>query len=898
MDSCSRCGAKLDGPGEPLCPGCVLRLAAEPVAPDADGDLFGNYQVVCEIGEGGMGVVYLAEQTQPIRREVALKVLKAGMDTRSILRRFEAERQALARMDHAGIATIYDAGTSAKGRPYFVMEYVDGFALTTACDLRGSTVPERIALFTEVCRAVDHAHRRGIVHRDLKPSNILLTEIDGRLAPKVIDFGIAKWAAERLPGETQQTAIGEVLGTPGYMSPEQATQTGAIGPASDIYSLGVVLHELLIGGFPAERGRSAQAPTRSLSGDLKRVIGACLQTDPAQRYSSAAELGADLDRYLRGEPVLARGIHPLRRVWRWLRRYGGSALAAAAACTVVAALISIPRQGDRGLMETIPITSYPGAEASPSFSPDGMSVAFAWNGEREDNWDIYRLRIGDTAPQRLTTGPEAEYAPAWSPDGNWIAYLSAGENQTRLNIIPAAGGAARVILTTKLSLQPRKRWLAWSRDSRWLFLAHYSASAHHERIFAIPASGGEEHQVTGLGTGAFADGQPAISPDGGLLVFARDAATPGQIWTVPLSAGTRPQGEERRVTIPGFEAVECSVPTPLSSRDMLLLAPQRWVREMWRASLIGRGSPRQLVELGSYASAPDVSRDGKKLVYAREAYDTNVWGLDLDQRGGKETDRRKILGSTLWDQNAALSPDGSRLAFESNRAGSPEIWVADASGTNARQLTSINDLTASPQWSPDGGQIAFSANAGGMTDVYVVPAEGGPSLRLTHDGLENLQPVWSPDGKWIYFSSMRSGDRQLWRIPAQGGEPARITTNGGFDVAFSPDGHWLYYSRGRGPSADIWRMPAEGGEESRVIENAIQGHVFATSRGLYFGQRAPGSKVCRIQFLDLASRQVRTLATTDHLIQNRMAVTRDERRIYYTQLDDDGMDLILVPRFR
>ncbi|HLK66370.1 MAG TPA: protein kinase [Bryobacteraceae bacterium] len=897
-----------------------MRLAAEPVTPEPDGDSFGNYEVICEIGEGGMGVVYLAEQTQPIRREVALKVLKVGMDTRAILRRFEAERQALARMYHAGIATIYDAGTSAKGRPYFAMEFVDGVPLTTACDLRGCTVAERIALFRDMCLAVDHAHRRGIVHRDLKPSNILLTEIDGRPATKVIDFGIAKWAAERLPGQTQETAVGEVLGTPGYMSPEQAAfDQRDIGPASDIYSLGIVLYELLAGVLPGKddpppstklrqstaaaeiagrRRTNSRTLIRVLSGDLERVIGACLQIEPAQRYRSAAELGADLDRYLRGEPVLAPGAQRFKRAWRWLRRHRGSALLAAAACAAVAAAIWIPRQGERTLLEAIPITSYPGAEASPSFSPDAMSVAFAWNGEREDNWDIYRLRIGDTAPQRLTSGVEAEYAPAWSPDGNWIAYLSAGDGQTRVKIIPAAGGSPRVILTTQINLQPRKRWLAWSRDGRWLLLAHRTPSTPHARIFAISASSGEEHQVTGLRDVSSTDGQPAISPDGGTLVFARDAATPGQIWTVPLSGDMRPGGEERRVPIPGFEGVECSVPTPLSSHEMLMLAPLRWVRVMWRASLNGRGSPRQLVELGSNASAPEVSRDGKKLVYAREGYDTNVWRLDLDQPGGKETARRKVLGSTLWDQNAALSPDDSRLAFESNRAGSPEIWVADAGGTNARQLSSLKDLTASPQWSPDGLRIVFSGNAGGLTDVYVVQAEGGSSVRLTHDGRENLQPVWSPDGKWIYYSSMRSGERQLWRIPATGGESVLITREGGFDVAFSPDGRWLYYSRVRGPSADIWRMPAEGGGEIKMIDNAIQGHVFATSRGLYFSQRSPGSKICRIQFLDLASGRVRTLATTDHLIQNRIVVTRDERSIYYTQLDDDGMDLMLVSDFR
>jgi serine/threonine protein kinase len=163
------------------------------------GDSFGNYEIVCEIGEGGMGMVYLAEQTEPVHREVALKVLKPGLETAAILRRFESERQALALMQHPNIATLYDAGTSAKGRPYFVMEYVDGLPITAACDRRRATIAERLALFAEVCRAVAHAHRNGVVHRDLKPGNVLVTDRDGHLIPKLIDFGVAKAARIHCP---------------------------------------------------------------------------------------------------------------------------------------------------------------------------------------------------------------------------------------------------------------------------------------------------------------------------------------------------------------------------------------------------------------------------------------------------------------------------------------------------------------------------------------------------------------------------------------------------------------------------------------------------------------------------------------------------------------------------
>ena len=222
--------------------------AAPDLAPDDD---FGRYRIIQPLGEGGMGTVYLAEQREPIRRRVALKVVKLGMDTAQVLARFDNERQALAMMDHPNIAQIFDAGATPKGRPYFVMEYIEGAPITQYCDRKRMTTKERLALFLAVCRAVQHAHQKGVIHRDLKPSNVLVMEQDGAPVPKVIDFGIAKatdkWAVEK----TLLTQFGQIVGTPEYASPEQAdTMTGDIDESSDVYSLGVLLYELLIGAVP------------------------------------------------------------------------------------------------------------------------------------------------------------------------------------------------------------------------------------------------------------------------------------------------------------------------------------------------------------------------------------------------------------------------------------------------------------------------------------------------------------------------------------------------------------------------------------------------------------------------------------------------------------------------
>jgi dipeptidyl aminopeptidase/acylaminoacyl peptidase len=331
---------------------------------------------------------------------------------------------------------------------------------------------------------------------------------------------------------------------------------------------------------------------------------------------------------------------------------------------------------------------------------------------------------------------------------------------------------------------------------------------------------------------------------------------------------------------------------------MLFACPARGSQSLCRGPLSGNNVSAVLTELGGHIDTPELSRDGRKLVFTREIFDTNVWRLDLDGPAGKEVRRERVIASTLRDQNVSLSPDGAQLAFESNRSGFYEIWIASADGSNNRQLTSFNGLMSSPQWSPDGQEIAFNANKNAKADVYVIAAGGGAARRLTFDPVEALQPVWSRDGKWIYFSSLRSGDRQIWRVPVQGGPATRVTPHGGFDIAFSPDGRWMYYSRLRAASTSIWRMAVDGGEEKMLIESAIGGHVFVTSERLYFNRNLPGSKKCQIEAYDLATGRTKVLATTDRTVRDRIAVSRDERSIYYTQVDEDGMDLMLVRDFR
>ena len=537
------------------------------------GTSVGPYLLREVLGEGGMGVVYLAEQSEPLKRRVALKLLKPGMDSKRVMARFEGERQALAMMSHPGIARVHDAGTTDQGYPYFVMEYIEGESLVEYCDSREMDVHQRIELFLDVCEAVRHAHQKGVLHRDLKPSNLLVTEQSGQASPKVIDFGVAKALVESAGLEAGLTAEGTVIGTPEYMSPEQADQAeSAIDTRSDIYSLGVVLYELLTGtlpvdvrgalagGFTAVRARiqGVEAPRAStrvrqpiadaLRGDLDWILARTLEKDPEDRYASVSELAADLQRHLANQPVLAGPPTGVYRVRKFIARNRGKVLASVA--TLVAMVVGLTfsvwgwvstqraeeellRLSDRVVVtrrlveaETLPF-------AAPADSP-ALAVL-----EAELESLIEHLPVFETS--LLTLREHALEPVPGETGGDWrFASTEEGWKHGLLSELVALLGDLASDDPGRSALERVRRRRAWALES-----AAVTVERHSEEWAAAKASIADEEQCP-----AYAGLE--LPPQHGLVPLGRDEASGLWEFWHPLT-GERPWQADDGTWIVGEE---------------------------------------------------------------------------------------------------------------------------------------------------------------------------------------------------------------------------------------------------------------------------------------------------------------------------------------------------------
>ena len=820
------------------------------------------------------------------------------------------EAKAASALNHPNIVHIYDIA-DADGVQFIAMEYVAGKTLDQLIGRKGLPLHETLKYAIQIADALAAAHAAGIVHRDLKPSNLMVTD---KGLVKVLDFGLAK-LTETTTGEAGETATitakkgphteeGTILGTIAYMSPEQA-EARRVDARSDIFSFGSVLYEMVTGRRAFQRDskletlsailkddpKPASSITPEVPPDLEKLISRCLRKDPNRRFQHMADVKVALEELkeesdsgkLPGVTATGAGKWHSRLMWA-----GGVAVI----LILVAIGVWFLRPAPHAVPKTVPLTSYPGRQVDPALSPDGKQVAFAWDGEKGENFDIYVKLVDAGAPLRLTSSPANEGAPAWSPDTRYLAFCRELSDHVEIWMVPALGGAER-----KLGESAGCRGLSWSPDGKFLALVDKKSPQAPYSIFLLSVETGERRGVTSPPSESWGEFDPRYSPDGKTIGFVR-ASSDGRsdLYSLPVSTDGRPRAEPRRLT---FEGRIFGLDWTADGRR-IVFAWESIGGNLWVIPASG-GTPERLSVAAENAANPSIARTGSRLVYQRGAYDSNIWRIP----GPNATDRRsapaRFIASTQGDIEPQFSPDGEKIAFGSNRSGNEELWVCDSEGHNPVQLTTFGGPGAGcPRWSPDGRWIAFDNSKAGNSDIYIISADGGPPRRLTAGPSNNMRPSWSRDARWIYFGSNRSGDLQIWKQPAQGGTAVQVTKSGGEEAFESGDGKFVYWAKPRVPG--IWRMPVQGGDETRVVESSAESLWYLTDEGIYFfNVRTPAGP--SLNFYNPATHKATLLRqfskeTKIDVNNNALTVSPDGRWILYTQFDRTGSDLMLVENFQ
>jgi Tol biopolymer transport system component len=879
------------------------------------GDRLGPYEIVSPLGTGGMGAVFRARDPR-LARDVAIKILHPERWSDPERRqRFEVEARAASALNHPNILTVYDIGTEGP-IAYMVTELVDGQSLDQLIPHGGFPAAEALRISTQIADALARAHAAGIIHRDLKPANVMLAR-DGRV--KVLDFGLAKvlepGASDTRTAATQ-TAEGVVMGTAGYMSPEQA-EGRPLDPRSDIFSFGALLYELCTGrrAFTGDSQmatiaaviRSDPPAPRELRADLppelNRVIVRCLRKDPARRVQSSADLTVALDELKQESDS---GMLPAPAgVSRASGRPRTSLMLAAGLAAVALVAAGAAWLGRRtspapsAVLQPVPLTTYSGDEYYPVFSPDGNQFAFEWNGERQDNTDIYVRPVAPGVPLRLTSHAAPDVSPDWSPDGQRIAFLRRSViDQIEVIVIPALGGPETRIarLYTGRAVFGPLASVCWAADSRHLFVTGSETPGRSNDLLRISTESREVKRLISLDRLVEGYGPVRLSPDGRMLAVVKvlGASTVDLVSLTPTLdvASVRPVAAAgQSVGVAAWSADGGSLIVGYGVNNPLSLG---------RIALPD-GRVEALAWTGLGAAFPAVSRAGRRLIFARRSWDSNFWQVRLaDPRtaAGKAT---QLVSSSFREVFPQLSPDGRRLAFHSNRGGSVQIWTADADGTRAVQLTNLSALatTGTPHWSPDGARIAFDSNEGGSYHIYVISADGGQPRRLTDGQSNNFGARWGPDGRTIYFASNRGGEYDIWKTTMDGGDAERVTSRGGQSPEFSPDGRWMVYIKGDGVGG-LWRRPLGAGDdrEEQVAGPILRYNFSPTNDGVYYIPRAPGDPVWRIAYKPYSSGEAIDVVQLDKMPDLGLTVSPDGKALIFAQIDYRGADLQLVEGFR
>jgi len=927
-------------------------LASGPDTPSAPGlpagTRLGPYEIIAPLGAGGMGEVYSARDTR-LHRTVALKVLLAPISSDPQARqRFEREARAVAALSHPHICPLFDVGREGD-RDFLVMEYLQGETLAARLRRGRLRLPDALRVADQIASALIAAHRAGIVHRDLKPGNVMLTESGVRL----LDFGLACGTEASAAGATTAsrpeplTGTGMILGTLPYMAPEQIEGRPA-DPRTDIFAFGVVLYEMLTGRRAFE-GASQAALIGSILRDdppslatvdpalppaLDRLVRRCVEKEPAARWPTITDVQARLEALREtahdttpepdpnrmsasrpGNESVTRNAHgpaASHQEGTAFRNPTGKGITiagiAAAMVIVVVTLVYLRQSrtvedhtGAAPRTEHVrvsPLTSYPGLETNPSFSPDGNMIAFAWNGGSSSNtFDLYVKQVDSENALQLTHHLASRIQPAWSPDGRYVAFSRVADDERGIYVISPLGGAER-----KLGQRTLGSDLNWSPDGKWLVysdaaneLADTQASWGRQVFQKIFLLNFETLETRALAApaGCFRASSPAFSPNGAFVAFACYVylAPPEQtgsgvvvgyrIYVEPAQGGG---GAREVLTIRGSDIR--GLAWTVDGRSIVYNREGR----LFSISVEG-GVPRDVPFGEDAASSPTISRN-QRLAYARESSSPSVWRLELASAGNPAHPPARIIASTRGQSWPSLSPDGKHIVFLSFRSGSEQLWLCDSDGSNPIQLTTEGARWGG-NWSPDSRAVLFWSPASGLWTLNI---QGGASKRLPTLPLSGAwKAAWSHDGKWLYLGT--SVPQSIWKMPAEGGTPVQVMSPESYWIKESEDGTRIFFARGGRPG--LRSASSSGGDEqvlgatgawdpSRLFLGAL------ARNGVYFEQPVSGD----LSYLDFGDHRVHTVLSRRQLglglAKVGMSVSSDGRVLLYTQVDERSGDIVMI----
>ena len=831
-----------------------------PAAPEPEqlnrGDLLKDrYRITGKVARSKFSTVYLADDELLLGKRVVIKTPDQISTEREMRLTFTAELSALSELHHPNIAGINDIGILSNGKPFLVLNFVPGQTLAELLSQGPLPRPLIRQISGDLAKALAAAHRSGIFHLDVKPSNVMVYSYGTKdQHVTLIDFGIAK-----LKNSGSPQFFG---GSLNYIAPEQAQLPSA---KCDIYSLGLLIFEMLTGRFPSSsRSISAQLP-RDLDKSKRNLLSSAINADPLQRPDNAADF--------------------IDSLWR-PHRVSRSILVSAAAAALVFAAVAFVRPGTKAswYSKPVPLVSTLARELFPSLSADGSQVYYVVHNEQQ-SVICKRLIIGGE-PEIISVSPLKQYTPKPSNSGEYLAWIRSkqdGKMQLIRKMLPAG---TEEVIADSLDVDD----FTWTPDDRYLILSTRDGPLRQE-LRRLDLETRIDSGLSLPGSPACGAFHPAVSRDGQSLAFAcRWRRGSDDLFTAKANTDWSALGQLKQVTRIG-ERIESLQWVPDGNSILYIAGPLGYgtLRRIW---VDNPSRIESLPELGDRLNNITVASKVWKAAFGRDLSDTNLW---LHSTSNKDRPIQ-IADSSYEEEEGSWSPDGTRMAFSSRRSGSQQLWVTDANGKEAKQITHIDGADGvGGMWTPDSKELVVSITDGNGSRIGLISPIRGTHMKDLYKGGVPLS--FSQDGRWIYFLKQEIG-QEVWRLPFPGGGAQTLVQKPATYALESPDGRYLYFSGGHGNN-EVWRRPMAGGPSELVLRPILRRSLFAlSSKGIYFV--APPEEPHKYPSLRFRDNQGNSaiISQLAHSIGWGMSLSPDERQIMLTHAEIDNDDIMLIDQFR